>query len=119
MCGYYKDREPSEVEHLAKELYEQLRWFFSEENVKANIEPYNEWAIRNGAKVLHHNKYAFINAYVDWGNEDYMRVEQPTCDKNGCSFWGIVNRYSWLGMSETAKLLLCTEKAKEILHIKE
>ena len=118
MCGYYKDREPSEVEPLAKELYEKLDWFFSEENVKVNIEPYNEWAIRIGEKGLRHNKYAYINAYVDWGDDGHMWVDEPTCDRRGCSFFGTVNRYSWNGMSEVAKMKLCTEKAKEILHIK-
>ena len=117
MNGYYRDRTVAEIEPLAKELYEELEWFFSNEYVKSNIEPYNDWAVRNGVRELHHNKYAFINAYVDFGDQNYMRIESPTCHKKGCSFWGTVNRYSWIGMSQVAKIQLCTDKAKEILHI--
>lgn len=118
MNGYYKDREPSEIEPLAKELYDSLKWFFSDENVKVNIEPYNDWAVRHKAK-LHHNKGAYINAYVDLSNGSYMRVDSPTCDRQGCSFWGAISRYSWIGMSEVAKMQLCKEKAKEILHLND
>lgn len=119
MNGYYKDREPAEIEPLAKELYDSLKWFFSDENVKVNIEPYNDWAKRNGKTELHHNKIAYINAYVDFNKGEYMIIDYPTCDKRGCSFFGAISRYSWIGMSEVAKMLLCKEKAKEILHLND
>lgn len=119
MNGHYKDREPQEVEPLAKELYDSLKWFFSEEYVKANVEPYNEWAIRNGVTNLHHNKIAYINAYVDMSNDSYMQVVDPTCEKVGCSFWGYIKKFSWNAMFQVERMRYCTEVAKSILHLQD
>lgn len=119
MNGHYKDREPSEVEPLAQEIYESLKWFFSEENVKVNINPYNEWAIRNGKTELHHNNIAYINAYVDFSEGEYMIIDPPTCDKRGCSFWGYIKKFIWNTMSQVEKTRYCTEVAKSILHLQD
>lgn len=119
MNGHYKDREPSEIEPLAKELYDSLKWFFSDENVKVNIEPYNDWAKRNGKTELHHNKIAYINAYVDLNKGKYMVIDSPTCDKRGCSFWGYIKKFMWNKMIPAGRMRYCTEVAKSILHLQD
>lgn len=119
MNGIYKDREPSEVEPLANELYEQLEWFFSDKYIEVNIKPYNAYLTQRGYGELHHNNFAYINAHTDLGSGECMIIEPPTSDKRGYSFWGTISKSKWKGISKVAKMQLCTEKAKEILHLKD
>ena len=107
MDGYYKDRTPTEVPWLGKEIYDDLRWFFSSENAEVN---------REGLGIMS-NRIAWINAYVNLADRNYMTYEHPTNWKRGCSFWGAIRKEDWLAMSAASALKWCEEKAKEILHL--
>lgn len=104
---WYKNRDVNEVKPLAKTLFEDLVWYFSEANAKEN----------SAALGSDSNRYAWVNAHVDMGRGEHMVYDHVSNYKRGDSFWGMLRKREWDAMSAALQMLWCTRKAEEILHI--
>lgn len=104
---WYLDRDEQEAVELGQRIYDNLKWFFSDECAEANRAFYGPMS----------NRLAFVNAYVDHSGGKYMVYNGVSNYRTGCSFWGVISKSEWRAKSSGAAKIWCLNKAKEILHL--
>jgi hypothetical protein len=104
---WYLDRDEQEAVELGQRIYDNLKWFFSDECLKVNRAAYGPTG----------NRWAYINAYADHYEGKYMVWDGLSNYKRGCSFWGLIRKEVWQSKSSGAQKIWSLNKAKEILHL--
>ena len=106
MSGYYKDRDESQVAILAREIFSDLNWWFSDKCAEVN----GAFLSKNS------NNVAWLNAYASFAHDGEMIWDGVSDYKRGCSFWGRITKSEWKMIPQ---MDFCIKKAREILHVYE